>query len=101
MYERLYVLSACTESVEYSHHLPDDLHRHSTPDNYWCYLYEQLVRHYKQQTTNQKQLCKTYSECQLQFIRDYFAAYTKERQNEDHPPELHEDPVLLVRKTAE
>jgi hypothetical protein len=37
----------------------------------------------------------------LQFIRDYFAAYTEERQNEDHPPELHEDPVLLVRKTAE
>jgi hypothetical protein len=62
LYERLYVLSACTESVDYSHHLPDDLHRHSTPDNYWCYLYERLVRHYKQQTTNQKQLCKTYSD---------------------------------------
>ena len=39
MYEELYGLSACTENVEYSLHMPDDIVRHSTLDNYWCYLY--------------------------------------------------------------
>jgi len=39
MYEGLYGLSACTENVEYSLHMPDDIVRHSTLDNYWCYLY--------------------------------------------------------------
>jgi len=39
MYEELYGLSACTENVEYSLHMPDDIVCHSTLDNYWCYLY--------------------------------------------------------------
>ena len=36
MYEELYGLSACTENVEYSLHMPDDILCHSSLDNYWC-----------------------------------------------------------------
>jgi len=39
MYEELYGYSACTENVKYSLHMPDDIVRPSTLDNYWCYLY--------------------------------------------------------------
>ena len=31
-------------------------------DNYWCYLYERQVRYYKRQMTNNKSLCKTYTD---------------------------------------
>ena len=34
-------------------------------------------------------------------MRDYFTTHTEDKQNEDNPPEHHEDPVLLVRKTAD
>ena len=47
MYKELYGLAACTENVEYSFHMPEDVRRHSTPDNYWCFMYERLVRYYK------------------------------------------------------
>ena len=72
MYEELYGLSACIENVEYSLHMPDDILRHPTLDNYWCYLYERQVRYYKRQTTN-KSLCKTYADHaqQLYFVNTY------------------------------
>lgn len=73
MHEELYGLSACTENVEYSLHMPDDIVRHSTLDNYWCFLYERQVRYYKHQTTNNKSLCKTYADRaqQLYFVNTY------------------------------
>ena len=41
-YEELYGLSACYENLEYSIHMPDDIKRHSSLDNYWCFVYERL-----------------------------------------------------------
>lgn len=43
-------ITACTENVEVSLHMVDDIERHSTLDNYWCFVYERLVKFYKQQT---------------------------------------------------
>ena len=60
-YEELYGLKACCENVEYSIHMPEDIQRHSLQDNYWCYLYERLVKYYKQQTSNMPFLCKTFA----------------------------------------
>ena len=73
-YEHLYGTSASTENVEYSLHLPDDIMRHLSPDNYWWYMYERQVCFHKRQTTNQTQLCKTFSDraAQLRFINSYF-----------------------------
>ncbi len=56
-FEHLYSTSACTQNLEYSLHLPDDIRRHSSPDNYWCFMYERMVRFYKSQTNNQKTTC--------------------------------------------
>ena len=41
--ESLYGITSCTENVEYSLHMAEDIERHSTLDNYWCYLYERLL----------------------------------------------------------
>ena len=32
-FEHIYSTAACTENVEYSLHIPDDIRRHSSPDN--------------------------------------------------------------------
>ena len=77
LYEDLYGLSACTENVEYSLHLTEDIYRHSTLDNYWCYVYERLVKYYKNQTTNMKNVAKTFSTraSQERFVKMYLAVH--------------------------
>ena len=77
LYENYYGTSACSENVEYSLHLTEDIVRHSTPDNYWCFLFERMVSIHKQQTTNMKQLCKTLANrcAQLQFVNTYLETH--------------------------
>ena len=53
MYEHVYGKEACTENLEYSLHIVDDVKRHSSLDNYWCYVYERTVMFHNAQTTNQ------------------------------------------------
>ena len=40
----MYGLQACTPNLEHSIHMTDDIVRHSTLDNYWCYVYERLIQ---------------------------------------------------------
>ena len=81
-YEELYGLSACTENVEYSLHLPEDIVRHSIPDNYWCYVYERLVKCYKRQTTNMKNVAKTFitRAAQVRFVTRYLSTHRMQRR---------------------
>lgn len=58
-YENLYGLECCSENLEYSLHMPEDISRHSSLDNYWCYMFERLVSFHKQQANNRKNICKT------------------------------------------
>lgn len=96
-------LAACTENVEYSLHMAEDVRRHSTLDNYWCYLYERLVKFYKHQTTNMKAMCKTFSDRahQLHFVQAYLEVHGEyNTANEEYKlEELKQEPVLLCAKT--
>ena len=103
-YEKLYGLSACTENTEYSLHIPEDIKRHSLPDNYWCYMYERQVRFYKQQSTDQKQICKTFSNraSQLRFITEYFACQPLQKSGSGLLSSISlTEPVLLAQKTVD
>ena len=82
-YEHLYGLKACTENIEYSLHIPEDIERHSIPDNYWCYMYERQVKFYKQQTTNMKSMCKTFSDraAQLHSVKLYLETNCSEQES--------------------
>ncbi len=77
LYEEKYGIGARSENVEYSLHIPEDINRHSTLDNYWCYLYERQVKYYKQQTSNMKALCKTFTDraSQLHFVKTFLATH--------------------------
>ena len=80
--EYLYGTKARTENVECSVHMVDDIERHSTLDNYWCFVYECLVKFYKQQTTNMKLLCKTFADTaqQLRFVDMYIETHLDTRR---------------------
>ena len=59
--EELYGLSICTENLEYSVHVAEDIQRHSSMDNYSCELYERAILRHKAQKHNAKGLEKTYA----------------------------------------
>ena len=106
LYESLYGLSACTENVEYSTHMVEDISRHSTPDNYWCYMYERQVKYYKRQTTNMKTLCKTFADraAQLHFVQTYLDCNTPPIPDSLEVPSLRDiasPPILLQAKSVE
>ena len=67
-FEESFGIEYCTENLEYSLHLASDIYRHSSPDNYWCF-----VQFYMLETTNQKTLCRTFADCasQLRFISSF------------------------------
>lgn len=103
-YEQLYGFAACNENVEYSLHMPEDVQRHSTMDNYWCYLFERQVKYYKQQSSNMKSLCKTFADraCQLHFVNTFLSS--DENPDDDttyNLDELSVDPVLLSASSVE
>ena len=101
MYENVYGKEACSENLENSLHMVDDITRHSSLDNYWCFAYERTALFHKAQTTNQKQLCKTLADRvhQLQFIENYFATHStvasNQQQNNQFRSLLLQSPVLL------
>ena len=67
-----------TLNILYIFHLASDIRCHSSSDNYWCFVYERLVRFYKLQSTNQKTLCKTFADRAAQ---PYFVTYFLEFAN--------------------
>ncbi len=64
LYEECYGLSARTENIENSLHMTDNIWRHGPLGNCSCFIYERKVKHYKQQTTNSRVMCKTFADIQ-------------------------------------
>lgn len=82
-----------------------ELERHSTLDNYWRFVYERLVRFYKQQTTYMKSLCKTFVDRaqQLQFVNLYLESHNLlcKSQYKFDLEVIAKAPVLLQAKTED
>ena len=102
LYEELYGLSACTENVEYSCHMIEDIIRHGPLDNYWCFMYERKVKYYKQQTTNMKSMCKTFAdrEVQLQFVTAYLATNSSQSTTDTFDISVFSKEPLLLRASS-
>lgn len=71
--EEYYGPDFCSENLEYSTHIADEIQRHSSPDNYSCELYERAIRSHKLQKNNAKGLEKTYAE--RENIRHFLQVY--------------------------
>ena len=105
LFEDLYGMGSCTENVESSLHMVEDIYRHSSLDNYWCYLYERLVKYYKNQTTNKKNMCKTFSDraSQLHFIETYLHTHSDPLEStveRFQMVDIEKEPIFLRAKSA-
>ena len=63
--------SECVITLHSLTHVPEDIMRFGSPDNYWCFQYERAVGRYVKQTSNKKGVEKTFArkESQREFIK--------------------------------
>ena len=47
-------LASCVISLHNLVHLPEDFVRFSSPDNYWCFVFERAVHDYVESSSNKK-----------------------------------------------
>lgn len=59
--EETFGLSACVITEHNLIHVSEDIYRFSSPDNYWVFDLERAVKRYVNQSTNHKNIEKTYS----------------------------------------
>lgn len=61
MTEEVEGFTDCTITLHNLTHLPDDIHPFSSPDNYWCFVFERAVHKYVEKSSNQKNLEATFA----------------------------------------
>lgn len=71
LYEEMYGLDACVINLHNLTHLPDDVRRFASPDNFWCFDFERAVKRYVRQSSNKKYIEKSFArrESQREFMR--------------------------------
>ena len=52
---------SCVISMHNLTHLPADIKRFSSPDNYWCFVFERAVKGYIQRSSNKKHIEATFA----------------------------------------
>jgi len=57
-------LKNCTITLHNLIHLPDDIQRHSSPDNFWCFVFERAVHKYLEKSSNNKNLKLTFAKAE-------------------------------------
>ena len=64
-------LHSCVISLHNLVHLPDDIIRFSSPDNFWCFVFERAVHTYIECSSNKKKLELTFAkaECRREFLK--------------------------------
>lgn len=71
LFEEEYGIDACVINLHNLTHLPEDIQRFSSPDNYWCFDFERAVKRYVRQSSNKKHIEKSFArrESQREFIK--------------------------------
>lgn len=69
--EETYGISECLITLHSLIHLPEDITRFSSPDNFWCFQFERAVGRYVKQSSNNKGIEKSFArkESQREFIK--------------------------------
>ena len=64
-------IKSCVITLHNLLHLPTDIRRFSSPDNYWCYVFERAVKNYVKRSSNCKNLEYTFArgECRRKFLK--------------------------------
>ena len=64
-------MKSCVVTLHNLLHLPDDILRFSTADNYWCYTFERAAKSYVERSSNSKNLEYTFAhaESRREFLK--------------------------------
>ena len=64
-------LKSCVVTLHNLIHLPEDIERFGSPDNYWCYSFERAVKSYTKRPSNAKNLEHTFAraECRREYLK--------------------------------
>ena len=64
-------MKSCVITLHNLLHIPDDIIRFSTPDNYWCFTFERAVKSYVERSSNSKHIESTFAqaECRREFLK--------------------------------
>ena len=90
-------MKSCVVTLHNLSHLPDDIIRFSTADNYWCYTFERAVKSYVDRSSNSKNLEYTFAhgESRREFLK-FSSNFLRERIED--PPMTDSDSLnSLVR----
>ena len=86
--EEMEGLHSCVLTVHNLLHLPDDIRCFSSPDNFWCFVFERAVHGYVEMSSNHKNLKLTFAkaECRRELLKKLFhsaASYPSQLQSMD------------------
>ncbi len=59
--EEVQGIDSCVITLHNLVHLPEDIERFSSLDNYWCFVWERAVHHYVEKSSNKKNLELTFA----------------------------------------
>lgn len=84
MVEETFGLDACVVTEHNLIHVADDIDRFSSPDNYWVFDLERAMKRYVTQTTNHRNIEKTYSvnESRREVLQDLDQVRNKNKTND-------------------
>ncbi|XP_019864427.1 PREDICTED: uncharacterized protein LOC109593768 [Amphimedon queenslandica] len=77
-------LHSCVVSLHNLVHLPDDIMRFSSPDNFWCFVFERAVHTYIERSSNKKNLELTFAKAESR--REFLKFLTSEENERIIPP---------------
>ena len=94
MVEETFGLDACVITEHNLVHVADDIYRCSSPDKYWVFDLQQTVKWYVNQSTNHRNIEKTYSDsetrCEVLQNLDFV------RKRKTAPPFMQEELEMAV-----
>lgn len=76
--EETYGISECLITLHSLTHLPEDITRFSSPDNFWCFQFERAVGRYVKQSSNNKGIEKSFARRESQ--REFIKAWSLEKK---------------------
>ena len=83
----------CTITLRNLTHLPEDIKRFSSPDNYWCFVFERAVHKYLEKSSNHKNLELTFAkaECRREMLKFHhcYPLPQADVQQQDQQVKLH------------
>lgn len=93
--EEVQGLQSCRVTFHNLIHLPEDVERFSSPDNYWCFSFERAVSNYITRSSNKKNIEHTFANAES---RREFLKFSRERKTMEVNTDLTAGDMVSPKK---